>query len=179
MRLLRVNNIETSPVDASVGPCRPRRLGQGRIGSLFLFLFLATRLVSCNASNSEPSALEIGADSVLTTLASDPTLHHGYQVYRSYGCVLCHGVNGEGGVKNWNAQTGEEIPSLTYVAEGYTVPEFQKRVLEGVAHVAKLDSTGDVPPYVMPGWANMKESELNDLTLYVWNLYPEDEEDDW
>lgn len=179
MNLFSARKADTNPVVGRVQSWRQRAMGKGLVGSLLLFLFLMSGIITCNTSRSELSALEVKADSVLAALSSDPVLQHGYQVYRSYGCVLCHGVNGEGGVKNANAQTAELIPGLTYIAEGYTVPEFQKRVLEGVAIVAKLDSTGSIPPLVMPGWAKMKESELNDLTSYVWDLYPEDEEDDW
>lgn len=177
MNLPSGNNCESNVAGSRVGSRRHRILGTCLVGSLFLFL--VTGLISCDSSQPALSTLEVEADSVFIVLASDPVLQHGYQVYLAYGCVLCHGVNGEGGVKNANAQTAELIPALTYIAEGYTVPEFQKRVLKGIANIAKLDSTGTVPPYLMPGWANMKESELNDLTLYVWNLYPEDEEDDW
>lgn len=146
---------------------------------LFPVILIALTLISCEAPRSEISALEVKADSIFQALGSEPQIQNGYGVYISYGCILCHGANGEGGVKNKNAQTGEEIPSLTYTAEGYTPEEFKQRTLGGVHTVAKLDTTGKTPPFVMPGWNNMSESELNDLLIYVWSLYPEGEEDDW
>lgn len=122
--------------------------------------------------------METAADSIYTSYDNMPEIQTGYTTYREYGCILCHGLNGEGGVKNKNAQTGELIPALTYVAEGYLEREFQVRVLKGVQDVAKLVPSGDVPPLTMPGWERMSDLELDALTKYVWNLYPENEEDD-
>lgn len=136
-------------------------------------------LLSCGQSRSEISTLEITADSIVIAFESEPQIQHGYEIYRSYGCILCHGVNGEGGIRNKNAQTGEEIPSLIYIAEGYTPAEFRRRVIRGVHAVAKLDTAADAPPYAMPGWNVMSNSELDDLVIYVWSLYPQEEEDDW
>lgn len=143
------------------------------------FILLITSLLSCGPSRSVESVLEIKADSVFVSLDGELPLQRGYEVYRAYGCILCHGLNGEGGVKNRNAQTAELIPSLTYTAEGFTTHEFRQKILHGVSFVAKLDSTGETPPLAMPGWPQINKSELNDLTLYVWNLYPNNEEDDW
>lgn len=142
-------------------------------------LLIGLLSISCQPSTAPKSQLEIVADSLQSTLSDSPDLLRGYEVYRSYGCILCHGVNGEGGVKNSNAQTAEQIPAMTYVAEGFTVEEFNQKVLKGVSEIAKLDPEGQVPPFVMPAWPEMSSSELNDLRKYVWNLYPEDEEDDW
>lgn len=147
------------------------------IGIFFILLIIAD--ISCESTNYAKSDMEIKSDSILTSFAEELEIKRGYQVYRDYGCILCHGVNGEGLVKNRNAQTAEEIPSLTYVAEGFTVGEFHQKVLKGVKKVARLEPSGDDPPLVMPGWKNMSKSELADLTLYVWKLYPEEEEDEW
>lgn len=153
------------------------------VDSLIPFLIcltlLSIPLYSCGKAQSVKSDLQIKTDSIYASLEGELPLQHGYDVYRSYGCVLCHGLNGEGGKKNRNAQTGEEIPSLTYTAEGFTAGEFREKVRGGVSKVAKLDSIGETPPFAMPGWDGMSESELTDLTLYVWNLYPKDEEDEW
>ena len=107
-----------------------------------LTLLIMMSLLSCGPSRSAESALEIKSDSVFASFEGEVSLQHGYAVYRAYGCILCHGVNGEGGVRNRNSQTAEEIPSLTYTAEGFTKDEFRRKVLEGVSHVAKLDSSG-------------------------------------
>lgn len=152
------------------------------LSSFFYYMafsaLLAFTALSCGSSRVEVSLLEIKADSIFISLEAQPEIQQGYQAYTQYGCILCHGSNGEGGIKNKNAQTGEEIPSLIYIAEGYTVPEFRSRVLKGLHNVAKLDSLGDVPPMAMPGWGNMDHTELDNLVKYVWSLYPQDEEDD-
>lgn len=149
----------------------------GRIG--LSGLVMGTLLCSCQPSPTPASALEIQTDSIYNSLAPSPELQRGYAIYRDYGCVLCHGANGAGGVKNINAQTGEEMPAMTYIAEGYTVKEFKQRIRKGVATVAKLDSLGVVPPFAMPGWKTIDDSQMENLRMYVWSLYPNDEEDDW
>lgn len=172
----------TSIAVAKYEPGKPEKVERficfwGRVG--LVGLMAVTLLCSCKQSRAPLTNLETQVDSIYRSLADEPQLQHGYEVYRDYGCVLCHGANGMGGVKNINAQTGEEIPAMTYIAEGYTIKEFKARVLKGVSKVARLDSLGRVPPYSMPGFGRMKNSQLIDLSLYVWNLYPKDEEDDW
>lgn len=167
---------------ASKKQCEPIRAGWwactfARLGLLGLLIVIL--LCSCEPTSIPVSTLELQTDSIYNSLADNAELQRGYAVYRAYGCVLCHGANGTGGVKNINAQTGEEIPAMTYIAEGYTIKEFKARIRKGVAHVARLDSLGEVPPYAMPGFNEMKNTQLNDLRLYVWSLYPNDEEDDW
>ncbi len=143
-----------------------------------ILALLTISALSCSSSRVEVSLLEIKADSISSSLEAQPDIQLGYDIYTKYGCILCHGANGEGGIKNKNAQTGEEIPSLIYIAEGYTVSEFKSRVLNGVQTVAKLDPAGEAPPLVMPGWDNISEKEMSDLVKYVWSLNPQEEEDD-
>jgi len=138
------------------------------------------------ACNSGPAASNIDlsakADSVSASLAQNPVVQRGYEVYRSHGCILCHGLNGEKGRKNSNAKTGDATPALTYIAEGYTKKEFQKKVLTGVKTIQRKDTTGQAPPWRMPGWRGViSKSELEDLTAYVWQLLPPDTggDDDW
>jgi mono/diheme cytochrome c family protein len=50
----------------------------------------------------------------------------GREVFRKYGCAGCHGQEGKGGVPNPNAKTAQQVPALTYVADGYTKPELKK-----------------------------------------------------
>ncbi len=149
-------------------------------------IVLGALVLALGACDSTPPASNIDlspqADSVFASLSQSPSAQRGYAVYRSHGCILCHGVNGEKGRKNTNAKTGEEVPSMTYIAEGYTKREFQKRVLTGVKTIQRKDTEGQEPPWRMPGWrGELSESELKDLTAYVWQLLPQDtsEEDDW
>lgn len=104
-------------------------------------------------------------------------LERGASLYGMY-CAGCHGENGEGGVMNLNAQTGEEIPGLKYVAEGYTIDELRKQITEGVPVIEKLNPDGPVPPLGMPAWKNnFSNEELEDLIVYLLSLMPEEEED--
>ncbi len=120
------------------------------------------------------------SDSVFTSLASTPNLQEGYKVYKKYGCILCHGVNGEKGIHNKNAQTGEEIPALTFVAEGYTLAELKQQIFKGVENIGRNDSLGPTPPYRMPSWKGiMTEKELEVLTEYLMSLMPKGEEEKW
>src|SRR3990167_2619901 len=84
---------------------------------------------------------------------------HGYKtkeeagraVYEKFGCAGCHGKNGESGIANFNAHGGK-VPSLRYVAEGYTVTELKDKVKKGVQPVEKVDLEGPVPPLWMQRW---------------------------
>lgn len=101
-------------------------------------------------------------------------VERGKAVFKKYGCAGCHGIEGKGGVKNPNAQTGEEVPSLTYVAEGYTKDELKKRVIVGVPIVERQDPSKGAPPLNMPSWKDkITDEELNDLIAYLFNLMPE------
>ncbi|OGC90719.1 MAG: hypothetical protein A2142_05805 [candidate division Zixibacteria bacterium RBG_16_48_11] len=123
---------------------------------------------------------EVKSDSILSSLASSPQLQEGYTAYKKYGCILCHGLNGEKGIKNANAQTGEEIPALTYVAEGYTQDELKQQIWKGLLDIPKKDSLGQTPPYRMPSWKGvMDDKELELLAVYLMSLMPKGEQEEW
>lgn len=104
----------------------------------------------------------------------------GRVVYERYGCALCHGADGRGGFTNRNAETAGKVPAVLYVAEGYTVGELRRKILDGVRTVGKADPQGPPPPYRMPGWADqMTDEEVQDLVQYLVDLYPESEEEKW
>ena len=104
----------------------------------------------------------------------------GRLVYERYGCAVCHGSDGKGGFANPNAETAGKVPGVLYVAEGYTVPELRRKILDGVHMVGKADPKGPTPPYRMPGWAGqMRDEELGDLVQYLMSLYPESKEEKW
>lgn len=101
----------------------------------------------------------------------------GESVYKKYGCAGCHGKGGEGGVPNRNAKTAEQVPSLLYVAEGYTTAELKQHILQGQREIVSLDPAGAPPPLYMPGWSGkIKTGELEDLTAYLISLLPEEED---
>lgn len=104
----------------------------------------------------------------------------GERIYRRYGCRGCHGADGEGGVTNRNAESGEQVPPLRFVREGYTAEELKQRIRLGVRDVARLDPEGPEPPLFMPAWGDrLSEGQLDDLVAYLFSLYPEGEELAW
>lgn len=103
----------------------------------------------------------------------------GRVVYERYGCRMCHGDDGKGGVANTNAQGGT-MPAVIYVGEGYTLPELRKLFLTGVARIERDDPKGPVPPYRMPGWGGqMSDQEADDLARYLMSLLPKSAEEKW
>lgn len=104
----------------------------------------------------------------------------GERLYKRYGCRGCHGASGEGGVPNRNSESGEQVPPLKYVREGYTPAELEDRIRDGVPVVNKLDPNGLEPPLTMAAFGDrLTESQLDDLVAYLFSLYPEEEELDW
>lgn len=155
-----------------------------KLSLLFILALLMTLFsisVSCSQKREKIKAdWEVKSDSIFSSLTSSPKLQEGYVIYKKYGCILCHGINGEKGVPNKNAQTGEEIPALTYVAEGYTMDELKQQILKGLENIPKKDSLGPNPPYRMPSWREIiTNEELEALTLYLWSLMPEEKEEKW
>lgn len=104
-------------------------------------------------------------------------VERGREVYRKYGCAGCHGPEGKGGVPNPNAKTAEQVPGLTYVADGYTKDELKTRILKGQREIPSLEAKRPPPPLYMPAWgATIKDAELDDLVAYLISLKPKGEE---
>jgi mono/diheme cytochrome c family protein len=104
-------------------------------------------------------------------------VERGREVFRTYGCAGCHGLEGKGGVPNPNAKTAEQVPALTYVADGYTKPELKKFIENGQRDIAALDPKRPAPPLYMPAWgATIKDAEINDLVEYLFSLKPKGED---
>lgn len=98
-------------------------------------------------------------------------------LYKRWGCRGCHGVEGGGGVANRNSESGEQVPGLIYVKEGYTLAELKDRIRNGVPKVGKLDPEGPEPPLTMPAFGSrLTEPQLDDLVSYLLSLYPEEED---
>ena len=104
-------------------------------------------------------------------------VERGRDVFRRYGCAGCHGPEGKGGVPNPNAKTAQQVPALTYVADGYTRPELKKFIAQGQREIAPLDPKRPPPPLYMPAWGGtIKDAELDDLTAYLFSLKPKGED---
>ena len=99
----------------------------------------------------------------------------GERVFRRYGCAVCHGPGGRGGVKSDNAQGGL-VPPINKVKEGFTEEEVKQVVRRGRSSVPE-DPSGPTPPLHMNAWSQvMDERELDDLVKYLWTLAPETQE---
>lgn len=102
----------------------------------------------------------------------------GKNVYLRYGCITCHGKEGKEPVANLNA-AGGMVPSLTYVAEGYTLNEL-KSLLRNGRVPGKDDLTGPYPPLWMKAWKTvMDEEEVDALAKYLFSLLPEEGGEKW
>jgi mono/diheme cytochrome c family protein len=109
------------------------------------------------------------------SLVYKTTEEAGRAVFEKFGCAGCHGEKGENGISNYNAHGGK-VPSLAYVAEGYTVPELKDKVRRGVQPVEKADPKGPVPPLWMQKWGErITEEELDNLVSYLISILPKEE----
>jgi len=96
----------------------------------------------------------------------------GRQLYRQLRCGVCHGPNGEGGVKNPNADPDQKVPNLFNLSEAFTRKDLKDKLLKG-AHPAKLEEAGPEPPLDMPSWEKaLAPEELENLTDYLFSLKP-------
>jgi len=103
-------------------------------------------------------------------------VERGKLVFKKFGCAGCHGAEGKSGVRNPNAKTGQQVPSLKYVAESYSKEELKKRILNGQHEIYALDPKKPAPPLFMPAWrGKIAEGELEDLVAYLISLEPEGE----
>jgi cbb3-type cytochrome oxidase cytochrome c subunit len=101
----------------------------------------------------------------------------GREIFRKYGCAGCHGPEGKGGVPNPNAKTAQQVPGLTYVADGYTKVELKKLIFNGQREIVPLDPRRPAPPLYMPAWGStIKDAEADDLVTYLFSLKPKGED---
>jgi mono/diheme cytochrome c family protein len=115
-------------------------------------------------SGNAPSAAE---------LAKMTPVERGHAVFTKFGCFQCHGPDAKGGVHNTNAKTAEQVPSLIYVADGYTRDELIAFIKRGERVIPKLNPAGPEPPHFMPKWGPViQDAELNDLATYLLSLKP-------
>jgi mono/diheme cytochrome c family protein len=125
------------------------------------------KTVRAAISGNTPSAAD---------LAKMTPVERGHAVFQKYGCYQCHGQDAKGGVPNPNAKTAEQVPSLVYVADGYTRDELIAFIKRGEREIPKLNPIGPEPPHFMPKWGPViTDSELNDLAAYLFSLKPKGE----
>lgn len=101
------------------------------------------------------------------------SIERGRAVFQKMGCAGCHGFEGRGGLFNKNMDIGEEVPSLIYVADGYTKEELKEVIRKG-RYPAKAVQQEPSPPLWMPTWGEkIPEGELDALADYLLSLHPE------
>jgi mono/diheme cytochrome c family protein len=109
-------------------------------------------------------------------LARMTPVERGRAVFQKYGCFQCHGPEGKGGVSNPNAKTAEQVPSLIYVADGYTKAELMAFISRGERNIPRLNPAGPEPPHFMPKWGPIiTTNELSDLADFLFSLKPKGE----
>ena len=107
-------------------------------------------------------------------------IERGRLAYERYGCAICHGTDGNSGIKNLNSETEEKIPAVVFVKEGYTLGELREYILKGNPQIGKESQEGPAPPYRMPaGRSVMTREEAHDLAQYLFSLYRESDSMSW
>lgn len=112
-------------------------------------------------------------------LRADP-VKRGEAIFNRAGCTGCHGTAGVGGFPNNNV-VGGKIPSLTFVADGYSKEELKEKIHKGVPQSSPENM--DLPPPMihMPAWGEiLSDDELDALVEYLYSLRPASSpSDDW
>ncbi len=112
--------------------------------------------------------------------AQDTPAARGQVLYERYGCVPCHGAEGNGGRENPNAETDGKVPGVVKVAEGYTKVELVSLLRHGTSRIGRADASGPLPPYRMPGWGDrLSDAQLQDLVEYLISLAPKSATPSW
>lgn len=100
----------------------------------------------------------------------DSPVEGGRRLYQELRCGLCHGPNGEGGVKNPNSDPDGMVSNLFDLSEAYTWNDLKDKLMKG-AHSAKLEDGKPDPPLDMPSWERtLSDEELEALTHYLFSL---------
>ena len=106
------------------------------------------------------------------------SVESGKFVFEKYGCFVCHGNEGFGGVKNRNSTTGGVVTALTYTSRAFSDAALRERIVQGPTPVKKADPNGPTPPLSMPRFrGEISDSELGDLVAYLRSLTPEEGEE--
>ncbi|HEX6762918.1 MAG TPA: c-type cytochrome [Gaiellaceae bacterium] len=94
------------------------------------------------------------ATSTVATPTIDPTVASGGHLYVQFGCVQCHGLQGQGGVS-------PDVPALKN-ASSLTTQQLRTIIDHGLG-----ESTNPTKPY-MPVWgAVISDRQVSDLVAYI------------
>ncbi|MBI4055542.1 MAG: cytochrome c [Elusimicrobia bacterium] len=104
------------------------------------------------------------------SLDEDSPILKGRLLYREFRCGVCHGPEGEGGVKNPNADPDGVVPNLYDLGDAFTFNDLKDKIRKGT-HPAKLEEKDQEPPLDMPSWEKtLSGGELEDLAQYLFSL---------
>ncbi len=146
------------------------------VGFLGLTLFFSVMTVGyVDRKRQEEKKMQLTSQPIL-----DFKFEKGRKLYEKLSCLACHGADGKSGAFNLNAQTGQQVSPVAFVADSFTKGEVKEKILKGVKEVQKLDPAGPRPPLYMPAYEGMiSETEMNDLINYLYGLMPENKKESW
>jgi len=155
-----------------------------KIQSSSAIILFAAAMLGCNVGGGGgggPASSPLPERDSLPELAQGTPISRGAALYERFGCRLCHGDGGRGGVANPNNDTGGKISGLTLVKEGYAKEELIKKLGEGVETVGMENPQKGPPPLRMPAYDRLlTQAQLSELADYLISLYPKGKEaDDW
>src|SRR3990172_4741786 len=75
--------------------------------------------------------------SISRSLQDKEAVERGKLVFEKYGCFVCHGNEGSGGVRNKNSATGEVVTALTYTSRAFNDVALKQRIIQGPTPVKK------------------------------------------
>ncbi|OGW90613.1 MAG: hypothetical protein A3D28_02185 [Omnitrophica bacterium RIFCSPHIGHO2_02_FULL_63_14] len=104
---------------------------------------------------------------------SASSVERGRAVFEKFGCAACHGIDGVGGRRNWNAGLGEEAPSLLHAKAYYgdDVESLKRLIRTGRQPVPRAQTTRPQPGLYMPSWKDrISEEDLDALVAYLFSL---------
>jgi mono/diheme cytochrome c family protein len=150
-----------------------------RRGLLVVFAVALVLAVRWETRAAVPTSIRAPKSAVQARTAST-AIERGRVIYARYGCAMCHGADGKGGASNPNSETEGKIPAVIFVKEGYTAREVANKALDGFATIGRQGGKGPTPPYRMPGWrGQMTQAEAEDLTQFLFSLYPASAAQSW
>lgn len=67
----------------------------------------------------------------------EEAMQRGKLVFEKYGCFVCHGNEGSGGVRNKNSATGGVITALTFTSRAFNDADLKERIIRGPTPIKK------------------------------------------
>ena len=109
-------------------------------------------------------------------LAKMTPVERGHAVFQKYGCFQCHGQDAKGGVANPNAKTAEQVPSLIYVADGYTKDELIAFIKRGERDIPRMNPAGRTAAFhAQMGACHQHATNWTTWPTYLFSLKPKGE----